>query len=520
MVRPTGTATEYAGSSPLARPLRIVELGAIRLLVDAGVIVVCVGGGGVPVVSNSDGGLRGVEAVVDKDLAGALLARALGADALLLLTDVSAVELDYGTPKARPLRRATPDQLRQLKLAAGSMGPKAKAAAGSSSRVVAWPRSGRWRTRSRCSWATPARSCAPAGDRNMAAHESERQRVNRELLELLGELRVALPGVQVLFAFLLAVPFQARFADATTFQRDVYFVTLVLSALASILLIAPSALHRLNFRTPDKRRIVFLSNTLTVWGLLVLALAMTGVMLLIGDVLFSRLAAVLIAGWRPPCSRSSGGCYRLRSDGARDRTTDPIRGGFRMTSALSRRTVVSHDRASCNQWLRPRGALLPSLGPHAWCGHRGGRDQRPCGRRHARRAPPPRLRLRPLSQACRGGGGRLRVGESRIAIFSEDDPGRLPWAELGVDVVIESTGRFRTRAGAARHLGAGARKVVISAPAKGSEPVDANVVLGVNFDEVYDPDRHHIITNASCTTNVSPRSRRSCTRKSASGTAS
>jgi glyceraldehyde 3-phosphate dehydrogenase len=97
--------------------------------------------------------------------------------------------------------------------------------------------------------------------------------------------------------------------------------------------------------------------------------------------------------------------------------------------------------------------------------------------------------------------GALRVGESRIAVLSEDDPGRLPWAELGVDVVIESTGHFRTRAGAARHLEAGARKVVISAPAKGGEPVDANVVLGVNFDQVYDPERHHIITNASCTTN-------------------
>jgi glyceraldehyde 3-phosphate dehydrogenase len=97
--------------------------------------------------------------------------------------------------------------------------------------------------------------------------------------------------------------------------------------------------------------------------------------------------------------------------------------------------------------------------------------------------------------------GALRVGESRIAVFSEDDPARLPWGELEVDVVIESTGRFRTRAGAARHLEAGARKVIISAPAKGSDPVDANVVLGVNFHEVYDPDRHHIITNASCTTN-------------------
>jgi glyceraldehyde 3-phosphate dehydrogenase len=70
-----------------------------------------------------------------------------------------------------------------------------------------------------------------------------------------------------------------------------------------------------------------------------------------------------------------------------------------------------------------------------------------------------------------------------------------------VDVVVESTGRFRTRAAAAQHLDAGARKVIISAPAKGSEPADATVVLGVNFDEVYDPDEHHVITNASCTTN-------------------
>lgn len=114
---------------PSPEPLRIIELGAIRLLVEAGVIVVCVGGGGVPVVTNGDGLLRGVEAVVDKDLAGALLAGALGADALLLLTDVSAVELDYGSADARPLRSATPAQLRELDLATGSMAPKAEAAA-------------------------------------------------------------------------------------------------------------------------------------------------------------------------------------------------------------------------------------------------------------------------------------------------------------------------------------------------------------------------------------------------------
>jgi hypothetical protein len=129
----------------------------------------------------------------------------------------------------------------------------------------------------------------------IATQETERQRVNRELIELLGELRVALPGVQVLFAFLLAVPFQARFADATAFQRGVYFATLSLSALASVLFIAPSALHRLNFRVAHKRRIVFMSNALTIWGLLVLALAMTGVMLLISDFLFGTAVGISVA---------------------------------------------------------------------------------------------------------------------------------------------------------------------------------------------------------------------------------
>jgi glyceraldehyde 3-phosphate dehydrogenase len=86
-------------------------------------------------------------------------------------------------------------------------------------------------------------------------------------------------------------------------------------------------------------------------------------------------------------------------------------------------------------------------------------------------------------------------------VLSGQPPADLPWADLGIDVVIEATGRFRTRADAQQHLDAGARKVILSAPAKGSEPADANVVLGVNFHDAYDPDRHHIITNASCTTN-------------------
>src|SRR3954447_17925589 len=98
-------------------------------------------------------------------------------------------------------------------------------------------------------------------------------------------------------------------------------------------------------------------------------------------------------------------------------------------------------------------------------------------------------------------GDVLLVDGHAIRVLAEPDPGALPWGELEVDVVLECTGRFRTRADAERHLRAGASKVILSAPAKGSEPVDANVVLGVNFHEGYDPAMHHIITNASCTTN-------------------
>jgi glyceraldehyde 3-phosphate dehydrogenase len=97
--------------------------------------------------------------------------------------------------------------------------------------------------------------------------------------------------------------------------------------------------------------------------------------------------------------------------------------------------------------------------------------------------------------------GGISIDGVLVRALAETDPADLPWAELGVDVVIESTGRFRTRPAAAQHLEAGARKVIISAPAKGDEPADATVVLGVNFDQVYDADRHHVISNASCTTN-------------------
>jgi glyceraldehyde 3-phosphate dehydrogenase len=94
--------------------------------------------------------------------------------------------------------------------------------------------------------------------------------------------------------------------------------------------------------------------------------------------------------------------------------------------------------------------------------------------------------------------GGVRIDGVELPTFTEADPTLLPWEELGVDVVLESTGRFRTRAEAAGHLEAGARKVIVSAPV--TEP-DVTVVLGVNFEQAYDPGRHHVISNASCTTN-------------------
>ena len=114
---------------PSPEPAELLDLSAIRILLESGAIVVCSGGGGVPVVAgNGAGPAHGVEAVVDKDLTAALLARQLHADALLLLTDVAAVQDGYGTPQARPIRRATPADLRARSFPAGSMGPKIDAA--------------------------------------------------------------------------------------------------------------------------------------------------------------------------------------------------------------------------------------------------------------------------------------------------------------------------------------------------------------------------------------------------------
>ena len=123
--------------------------------------------------------------------------------------------------------------------------------------------------------------------------ETDRERLDRQLDQLLNELRVAMPGVQVLFAFLLAVPFQQRFAQVTDFQKDVYFVTLLAAAVASALFIAPTAYHRLMFRARDKPRLVAMSSMFALAGLVALAIAMNGALLLVTDVLFDGTAVIV-----------------------------------------------------------------------------------------------------------------------------------------------------------------------------------------------------------------------------------
>ncbi len=125
-VKADGNSWRRVVPSPL--PHGIVELGAIRALVTMGATVICAGGGGIPVIVNGAGQLQGVEAVLDKDLTAAMLAEALDAEALLLLTDVANVQAHYGTPQARAIGQTNTDDLRFLDFAAGSMGPKVEAA--------------------------------------------------------------------------------------------------------------------------------------------------------------------------------------------------------------------------------------------------------------------------------------------------------------------------------------------------------------------------------------------------------
>jgi hypothetical protein len=154
------------------------------------------------------------------------------------------------------------------------------------------------------------------------AEETKKERVDRELIELLNELRVALPGVQVLFAFLLAVPFANGWTRVTDLQRDVFFLAFICTAAASILLIAPSAYHRLRWREGDKEQMLRTSNRLAIAGTTFLALGMTAAVFLIADILFKGLWAAVtsaaIAGsfawfwYGLPLSRKPGGAARAR----------------------------------------------------------------------------------------------------------------------------------------------------------------------------------------------------------------
>jgi carbamate kinase len=124
-IRPDGASWRRVVGSP--KPQRVIETRLIRLLLQSGAVVVCAGGGGVPVIRNEHGALEGVEAVVDKDLTTAVLAEALDADVMLVLTDVPHVQTGFGTPAATPILRATPAALQREQFPAGSMGPKVDA---------------------------------------------------------------------------------------------------------------------------------------------------------------------------------------------------------------------------------------------------------------------------------------------------------------------------------------------------------------------------------------------------------
>ena len=127
-IAPDGDMFRRVVASP--KPRRIFEIGPIRTLVEHGTVVICAGGGGIPTMYDADGTLHGVEAVIDKDLASALLAEQLDADLLVIATDVDGVYIGWGTPVQERLGRVTPDELAGQEFAAGSMGPKVEAACG------------------------------------------------------------------------------------------------------------------------------------------------------------------------------------------------------------------------------------------------------------------------------------------------------------------------------------------------------------------------------------------------------
>ena len=124
--------------------------------------------------------------------------------------------------------------------------------------------------------------------------EDEQERRNRQLDQLLQETRVIMPGVQVLFAFLLAVVFQQRFKQATDFQRDVYLATILATTISTVCFIAPAAWHRILFEQQDKRHIIKVANRFVICGAGFLAVAMTLALILVCDVAFSGTTAIIV----------------------------------------------------------------------------------------------------------------------------------------------------------------------------------------------------------------------------------
>lgn len=125
--------------------------------------------------------------------------------------------------------------------------------------------------------------------------DDDKSRLDRELMELLTELRVALPGIQVLFAFLFTVPFTQRFKDLSDLQRTTFFIAFLAAAAATVLLIAPSANHRIRWRERDKESLLRRANVMTIAGLTVLAVAMTAATFLVTDLLYEVPAASITA---------------------------------------------------------------------------------------------------------------------------------------------------------------------------------------------------------------------------------
>jgi hypothetical protein len=140
---------------------------------------------------------------------------------------------------------------------------------------------------------TEARDTRADQDARQDRDETEKERLDRNMTELVGELRVALPGVQVLFAFLLTVPFQQGFTKVTSFDETIYLVTLLSTAVATALLLAPSALHRIEFRQDDKEHIVNTANRYAIAGFAALMVSITGAVLLVTHFIYSDTTAYI-----------------------------------------------------------------------------------------------------------------------------------------------------------------------------------------------------------------------------------